>query len=97
MAPHEVGFTDLGLFINTSHLGSKIHEAHPEDEGPEMDMTKLLGVHASCFLLEIQHLKKKKGAPSTANCVEAWEGHDGMSHAIILSLLYLVLVLVVFL
>ncbi|XP_036945872.1 cytosolic phospholipase A2 gamma-like isoform X2 [Acanthopagrus latus] len=47
MAPHEVGFTDLGLFINTSHLGSKIHEAHPEDEGPEMDMTKLLGIMGS--------------------------------------------------
>ncbi|KAM8724688.1 cytosolic phospholipase A2 gamma-like isoform 3-T3 [Acanthopagrus schlegelii] len=47
MAPHEVGFTELGLFINTSHLGSKIHEAHPEDEGPEMDMTKLLGIMGS--------------------------------------------------
>ncbi|XP_030263643.1 cytosolic phospholipase A2 gamma-like, partial [Sparus aurata] len=47
MAPHEVGFTDLGLFINTSHLGRKIREAHPEDEGPEMDMTKLLGIIGS--------------------------------------------------
>lgn len=68
MAPHEVGFTDLGLFINTSHLGSKIHEAHPEDEGPEMDMTKLLGVHASCFLLEIQHLKKKRRSIHSQLC-----------------------------
>ncbi|XP_073350877.1 cytosolic phospholipase A2 gamma-like isoform X2 [Pagrus major] len=47
MTPHEVGFTDLGLFINTSHLSSRIHKAHPEDKGLEMDITKLQGIMGS--------------------------------------------------
>ncbi|XP_037649005.1 cytosolic phospholipase A2 gamma-like isoform X2 [Sebastes umbrosus] len=47
MTPHEAGFTDLGLFINTSHVGSKIHEADPEGQGPEMDMTQLQGIVGS--------------------------------------------------
>uniref|UniRef100_A0A8C4ITP6 PLA2c domain-containing protein n=1 Tax=Dicentrarchus labrax TaxID=13489 RepID=A0A8C4ITP6_DICLA len=39
MTPREVGFTDLGLFINTSRLGSRNYEADPEVQ--EMDMVKL--------------------------------------------------------
>ncbi|TKS92366.1 Cytosolic phospholipase A2 gamma [Collichthys lucidus] len=47
MTPHEAGFTDLGLFINTSHFGSRIHEAEPDGKGPEMDMVKLQGIVGS--------------------------------------------------
>lgn len=79
MAPHEVGFTDLGLFINTSHLGRKIREAHPEDEGPEMDMTELLGVHASFSFYWKHSIVTKQEDLSTAICVEAKESHDGVS------------------
>uniref|UniRef100_A0A8C2ZT58 PLA2c domain-containing protein n=1 Tax=Cyclopterus lumpus TaxID=8103 RepID=A0A8C2ZT58_CYCLU len=43
MTPHEAGFTDLGFFINTSHLISS-HEADRGVKGPEMDMIKLQGV-----------------------------------------------------
>ncbi|XP_056144341.1 LOW QUALITY PROTEIN: cytosolic phospholipase A2 beta-like [Lampris incognitus] len=43
MTPHESGFTELGLFINTSHLASQPHV--PERQ--EMDMVKLQGVMGS--------------------------------------------------
>ncbi|XP_070778895.1 cytosolic phospholipase A2 gamma-like [Enoplosus armatus] len=49
MTPHEAGFTDLGLFINTSHLGSRIHEADPDDRVSEMDMVKLQGIVGSAL------------------------------------------------
>ncbi|XP_027140730.1 cytosolic phospholipase A2 [Larimichthys crocea] len=49
ITPHEAGFTDLGLFINTSHLGSRIHEAEPDGKGPEMDMVKLQGIVGSAI------------------------------------------------
>ncbi|XP_041812431.1 cytosolic phospholipase A2 zeta-like [Chelmon rostratus] len=47
MTPREVGFTDLGLFINTSHLVSTTEGADPEGKRPEMDMVKLQGVVGS--------------------------------------------------
>ncbi|XP_076608389.1 cytosolic phospholipase A2 gamma-like [Chaetodon auriga] len=47
MTPREVGFTELGLFINTSHLVSTTHEADPEGKRPEMDMVKLQGIVGS--------------------------------------------------
>ncbi|CAJ1076668.1 cytosolic phospholipase A2 gamma-like isoform X2 [Xyrichtys novacula] len=40
MTPHESGFTDLGLFVNTSHLSSIHH-------GSEMDMVRLQGIVGS--------------------------------------------------
>ncbi|KAM6914145.1 cytosolic phospholipase A2 gamma-like [Lycodopsis pacificus] len=43
MTPHEAGFTDLGFFINTSHVGSN-READRGGKGPEMDMIKLQGL-----------------------------------------------------
>ncbi|XP_034394921.1 cytosolic phospholipase A2 gamma-like [Cyclopterus lumpus] len=46
MTPHEAGFTDLGFFINTSHLISS-HEADRGVKGPEMDMIKLQGIMGS--------------------------------------------------
>lgn len=52
ISPHEAGFTDLGLFINTSHLGDRIHQTDPEGKEPEMDSSLLCWKHN----------------PSTANC-----------------------------
>ncbi|XP_063758967.1 cytosolic phospholipase A2 gamma-like [Eleginops maclovinus] len=46
LTPHEAGFTDLGLFINTSHVGSK-NEEGPEGEVMEMDMTQVQGIMTS--------------------------------------------------
>ncbi|XP_051245181.1 cytosolic phospholipase A2 zeta-like [Dicentrarchus labrax] len=50
MTPREVGFTDLGLFINTSRLGSRNYEADPEVQ--EMDMVKLQGIMGSAVANE---------------------------------------------
>ncbi|XP_075942749.1 cytosolic phospholipase A2 gamma-like [Anarhichas minor] len=46
MTPHEAGFTDLGFFINTSHVGNN-READRGGKGPEMDMIKLQGIVGS--------------------------------------------------
>ncbi|XP_065820864.1 cytosolic phospholipase A2 gamma-like [Labrus bergylta] len=52
MSPHEAGFTDLGLFIETSLLGSKFENGELQEEIAEMDMVKLQGVcsHGEVFL-----------------------------------------------
>ncbi|XP_054463334.1 cytosolic phospholipase A2 gamma-like [Anoplopoma fimbria] len=44
VSPHEAGFTELGLFIKTSLLGSKFESGELLEEMPEMDMVKLQGV-----------------------------------------------------
>ncbi|XP_078140522.1 cytosolic phospholipase A2 gamma isoform X2 [Centroberyx gerrardi] len=44
VTPHEAGFTELGLFIETSHLGSKFQAGELLEKKPEMDMIKLQGV-----------------------------------------------------
>ncbi|KAM6965854.1 cytosolic phospholipase A2 gamma-like [Tautogolabrus adspersus] len=44
VSPHEAGFTDLGLFIETSLLGSKFENGTLQEEKAEMDMVKLQGV-----------------------------------------------------
>ncbi|KAJ4932665.1 hypothetical protein JOQ06_011082, partial [Pogonophryne albipinna] len=41
LTPHEAGFTDLGLFINTSHVGSSNYDEGPEGKETEMDMTQM--------------------------------------------------------
>uniref|UniRef100_A0A8C2ZQZ3 PLA2c domain-containing protein n=1 Tax=Cyclopterus lumpus TaxID=8103 RepID=A0A8C2ZQZ3_CYCLU len=43
VSPHEAGFTELGLFIETSLLGSKFQSGELLEEMPEMDMVKLQG------------------------------------------------------
>lgn len=43
MSPHEAGFTELGVFIETSHLGSKFQSGELKEKKPEMDMVKLQG------------------------------------------------------
>ncbi|XP_078140654.1 cytosolic phospholipase A2 gamma-like [Centroberyx gerrardi] len=49
VTPHEAGFTDLGLFVNISRLGSRFGEAETEDGGLQMDMVKLQGVAGSAI------------------------------------------------
>ncbi|KAK5855705.1 hypothetical protein PBY51_007358 [Eleginops maclovinus] len=44
VSPHEAGFTELGLFIETSLLGSKFEGGELLERKPEMDMVKLQGV-----------------------------------------------------
>lgn len=44
VTPHEAGFTDMGLFIPTSLLGSKFEKGELLEKRPEMDMVKLEGV-----------------------------------------------------
>ncbi|XP_049926212.1 cytosolic phospholipase A2 gamma-like isoform X5 [Epinephelus moara] len=41
VSPHEAGFTELGLFIETSLLGSKFEGGELLEEKPEMDMVTL--------------------------------------------------------
>ncbi|XP_029945814.1 cytosolic phospholipase A2 gamma-like [Salarias fasciatus] len=44
VSPHEAGFTELDLFVNTSLLGSKFQMGDLLEKKPEMDMIKLQGV-----------------------------------------------------
>ncbi|XP_053194193.1 cytosolic phospholipase A2 gamma-like [Scomber japonicus] len=44
MSPHEAGFTELGVFIETSLLGSRFENGGLLEVKPEMDMVKLQGV-----------------------------------------------------
>ncbi|XP_035472102.2 cytosolic phospholipase A2 gamma isoform X4 [Scophthalmus maximus] len=44
VSPHEAGFTELGLFVETSLLGSKFQSGELLEQKPEMDMVKLQGV-----------------------------------------------------
>lgn len=43
MSPHEAGFTELGLFLETSLLGSKFQGGELLEKKPEMDMIELQG------------------------------------------------------
>ncbi|XP_041858724.1 cytosolic phospholipase A2 beta-like [Melanotaenia boesemani] len=44
VSPHEAGFTDLGVFVETSLLGSKFQNGELLEKKQEMDMIKLQGV-----------------------------------------------------
>ncbi|XP_008413267.1 cytosolic phospholipase A2 gamma [Poecilia reticulata] len=44
VSPHEAGFTELNLFVETSLLGSKFHNGELIEKKPEMDMIRLQGV-----------------------------------------------------
>ncbi|XP_067471540.1 cytosolic phospholipase A2 gamma-like [Thunnus thynnus] len=70
MTPHEAGFTDLGLFINTSHLESRIQEADPSGKRPGIDMVKLQGLVGSAMADEqslVNHMPDRlKGLVGTA-------------------------------
>ncbi|KAM4716493.1 cytosolic phospholipase A2 gamma-like [Anableps anableps] len=44
VTPHEAGFTELNLFVETSLLGSKFHNGELMEKKPEMDTIRLQGV-----------------------------------------------------
>ena len=43
VTPHEAGFVELDVFVQTSLLGSKFKNGKLLEEQPEMDMVKLQG------------------------------------------------------
>ncbi|XP_051816639.1 cytosolic phospholipase A2 gamma-like [Acanthochromis polyacanthus] len=49
ISPHEAGFPALGLFVETSLLGSKFQSGELLEKKPEMDMVKLQGVLGSAM------------------------------------------------
>ncbi|XP_068580946.1 cytosolic phospholipase A2 gamma-like isoform X2 [Cebidichthys violaceus] len=57
VSPHEAGFTELGLFIETSLLGSKFQSGELLEQMPEMDMVKLQGV-LGCALAHEDTIKE---------------------------------------
>ncbi|XP_012735015.2 cytosolic phospholipase A2 gamma isoform X1 [Fundulus heteroclitus] len=52
MSPHEAGFTELNLFVETSLLGSTFQNGELEEKKAEMDMIKLQGVLGSALAHE---------------------------------------------
>ncbi|KAM3597466.1 uncharacterized protein V6R79_005019 [Siganus canaliculatus] len=52
VSPHEAGFTELGLFLETSLLGSKFLNGELLEQKPEMDMVQLQGVLGSALAHE---------------------------------------------
>ncbi|XP_047199700.1 cytosolic phospholipase A2 gamma-like isoform X5 [Hippoglossus stenolepis] len=44
VSPHEAGFTELGVFVETSLLGSKFQSGELQEQKTEMDMIELQGV-----------------------------------------------------
>ncbi|XP_026180769.1 cytosolic phospholipase A2 gamma isoform X2 [Mastacembelus armatus] len=44
VSPHEAGFPEIGLFVKTSHLGSRFQSGELLEQKPEMDMVELQGV-----------------------------------------------------
>ncbi|KAM3599075.1 uncharacterized protein V6R79_026410 [Siganus canaliculatus] len=49
VTPHEAGFTDLGIFVNTSLLGSKFENGALQAKTAEMDMVQLQGILGSAL------------------------------------------------
>ncbi|CAJ1076656.1 cytosolic phospholipase A2 gamma-like [Xyrichtys novacula] len=54
ISPHEAGFTELGLFVETSLLGSKFESGRLVEKLPEMDMIHLQGILGSALASERQ-------------------------------------------
>ncbi|XP_068193120.1 cytosolic phospholipase A2 gamma-like isoform X2 [Antennarius striatus] len=52
LSPHEAGFTELGLFIETSLLGSRFHDGVMLEKVPEMDMVQLQGILGCALAVE---------------------------------------------
>ncbi|XP_018553883.1 cytosolic phospholipase A2 gamma isoform X2 [Lates calcarifer] len=44
VSPHEAGFTEMGVFVETSLLGSKFQSGELLEVTPEMDMVRLQGI-----------------------------------------------------
>ncbi|TDH03474.1 hypothetical protein EPR50_G00163700 [Perca flavescens] len=52
VTPHEAGFTELGVFVETSLLGSKFLNGKLLVKEPEMDMVELQGILGSALALD---------------------------------------------
>lgn len=66
VSPHESGYTELDLFVDTSLLGSKFCGGRLLEQKPEMDMVKLQG---DCLhIVEVKgnshHTEIKTSCPS---------------------------------
>uniref|UniRef100_A0A668ARM4 PLA2c domain-containing protein n=1 Tax=Myripristis murdjan TaxID=586833 RepID=A0A668ARM4_9TELE len=77
VTPHEAGFTELGLFIETSHLGSKFQAGQLLEERPEMDMVELQGVF-SWFTQHILPLVLKWEWGTTRNFLYQYQGEKSL-------------------
>uniref|UniRef100_A0A3B3XVS1 PLA2c domain-containing protein n=1 Tax=Poecilia mexicana TaxID=48701 RepID=A0A3B3XVS1_9TELE len=83
VSPHEAGFTELNLFVETSLLGSKFHNRELIEKKPEMDMIRLQGElynHCAVYpnstvitmpIFKIPQLQREKKSVPTA---ESWAG-----------------------
>ncbi|XP_013880915.1 cytosolic phospholipase A2 gamma [Austrofundulus limnaeus] len=58
VSPHEAGFTELGLFVETSLLGSKFKSGKLLEKKPEMDIIQFQGIFGSALANE-ETVKKK--------------------------------------
>ncbi|KAM9813462.1 cytosolic phospholipase A2 gamma-like [Neosynchiropus ocellatus] len=68
MTPHESGFPALGLFVESSLLGSRFQNGELVERKPEMDMVQLQGILGS-VLADIDTVKEK--LPAWLNA--SWE------------------------
>ncbi|XP_038548185.1 cytosolic phospholipase A2 gamma-like isoform X2 [Micropterus salmoides] len=57
VSPHEAGFTELGLFLETSLLGSKFQSGELLERKPPMDMVRLQGV-LGCALADEKTIRE---------------------------------------
>lgn len=61
VTPHEAGFTELGVFVETSLLGSKFHRGEVTEKKPEMDMVRLQGKLSHPPSLQTKTLVSSRG------------------------------------
>ncbi|KAF3845729.1 hypothetical protein F7725_002807 [Dissostichus mawsoni] len=75
LTPHEAGFTDLGLFINTSHVGSSNYDEGPEGKETERDMTQMQGLVGSVntALSKMENMKKSLDGAEVPSCISGEE------------------------
>ncbi|XP_041672664.1 cytosolic phospholipase A2 gamma-like [Cheilinus undulatus] len=71
LTPHEAGFTELGVFVQTSLLGSKFENGELQEEKPEMDMVKLQGLLGSALADE----------ETAADYIPAWLNVPGVTNS----------------
>ncbi|XP_041672663.1 cytosolic phospholipase A2 gamma-like [Cheilinus undulatus] len=78
LTPHEAGFTELGVFVQTSLLGSKFENGELQEEKPEMDMVKLQGLLGSALADEemfADYIPSWLNAPGARNSAAAEYNH----------------------
>ncbi|CAL1589226.1 unnamed protein product [Knipowitschia caucasica] len=66
LSPHEVGFPELGVFVETWALGSKFQNGTMREELPELDMIQVQGILGSA----IANQKMEENVPPWLNVPE---------------------------